>query len=217
MESGVYLVTCATNGARYVGSSKRILVRWADHKRALRRDKHTCRYLQHCWNKHGEASFQWEVLEKCGTDVMRVREQHYIDTIKPELNVMRTVDTWTPSEAMKQKVVASTRARAERRTHCPNGHEYTPENTYRSKPGDKRCRACANDRSRLVFASETPEQREARRVRMRAYYAANRSELRERQNAYSARTREHKRAYDVAYRPIKNARRRAANQVTANG
>ncbi|ASX98772.1 HNH endonuclease [Arthrobacter phage Colucci] len=33
----------------------------------------------------------------------------------------------------------------EHKTHCPKGHEYTPENTYRqpSKPNARRCRRCA--------------------------------------------------------------------------
>lgn len=29
-----------------------------------------------------------------------------------------------------------------RKTHCPQGHEYTPENTLRRPNGHRRCRAC---------------------------------------------------------------------------
>jgi hypothetical protein len=29
------------------------------------------------------------------------------------------------------------------RTHCRNGHEYTPENTYIQPNGHRRCRVCA--------------------------------------------------------------------------
>ena len=29
-----------------------------------------------------------------------------------------------------------------RKTHCPAGHEYTPENTWVSSKGDRHCRAC---------------------------------------------------------------------------
>lgn len=29
-----------------------------------------------------------------------------------------------------------------RKTHCPQGHEYTEENTYRPPSGGRRCRAC---------------------------------------------------------------------------
>lgn len=35
------------------------------------------------------------------------------------------------------------------RTHCPRGHEYTPDNTYLNGPTKKRgCRACSLDRHR---------------------------------------------------------------------
>ena len=32
-------------------------------------------------------------------------------------------------------------------THCPQGHEYTPENTYSSKRGERDCRDCRRVRS----------------------------------------------------------------------
>lgn len=32
------------------------------------------------------------------------------------------------------------------KTHCPQGHEYTPENTYRKKNNGRACRACTLDR-----------------------------------------------------------------------
>jgi hypothetical protein len=34
------------------------------------------------------------------------------------------------------------------RTHCRNGHEYTPENTRRTKNGFRACRVCARKGSR---------------------------------------------------------------------
>jgi hypothetical protein len=33
-------------------------------------------------------------------------------------------------------------------THCPQGHEYTPENTYSSKRGERDCRQCRRVHSR---------------------------------------------------------------------
>jgi hypothetical protein len=35
-----------------------------------------------------------------------------------------------------------------RRTHCPSGHEYTPENTYNNSRGHRFCRTCAHQRGR---------------------------------------------------------------------
>lgn len=36
-----------------------------------------------------------------------------------------------------------------RKTHCPKGHKYTPENTRRQRGGGRLCRACQNDYKRL--------------------------------------------------------------------
>jgi len=33
------------------------------------------------------------------------------------------------------------------KTHCPHGHEYTPENTYRFSDGRRRCRTCRLERA----------------------------------------------------------------------
>lgn len=32
-----------------------------------------------------------------------------------------------------------------KKTHCPKGHEYTPENTYSYKPTFRQCRICHNE------------------------------------------------------------------------
>lgn len=47
-----------------------------------------------------------------------------------------------------------------RRTHCPHGHEYTPENTYVHKTSGARvCRACMrwNDRKRAPHRTRRPK------------------------------------------------------------
>jgi hypothetical protein len=38
--------------------------------------------------------------------------------------------------------------RGELTTHCPNGHEYTPENTWLRSNGHRQCRACNRERAR---------------------------------------------------------------------
>lgn len=37
-----------------------------------------------------------------------------------------------------------------RKTHCDNGHEFTPENTYSpsKRPNERHCRSCRNERTR---------------------------------------------------------------------
>lgn len=39
------------------------------------------------------------------------------------------------------------------RTHCPQGHEYSDENTWREANGKRHCRACHRDRQRARRAA----------------------------------------------------------------
>lgn len=194
---GVYQIHCNRSGALYVGSSKRIYARWQEHKKLLRRHKSPCIHLQHAWTKHGEDAFFFSVLEECSQEVLRQREQHYIDLLKPTLNVMTEVSTWTPSEEMKARNAAIQRERARLRTHCPHGHVYDEANTYIGKKGEKVCRACANFRTTAVYALETPKQREVRRQKV-ARYNATSIEQNEKRRLYALAHKEQKRIYDKA-------------------
>jgi hypothetical protein len=40
------------------------------------------------------------------------------------------------------------------KTHCPKGHEYTSDNTARTKKGSRACRACARIRLRKVVITQ---------------------------------------------------------------
>jgi hypothetical protein len=39
------------------------------------------------------------------------------------------------------------------KTHCPQGHEYTPENTYITSSGSPVCRQCRNEKGRQLYMS----------------------------------------------------------------
>lgn len=38
-----------------------------------------------------------------------------------------------------------------KRTHCPKGHEFTPENTYRFKRGERICKVCQREHGRKMY------------------------------------------------------------------
>ena len=83
IKTGVYAVYNSISCKFYVGSSARSLVdRWAEHRRTLRDGKHKNRYLQAAWNKHGEASFTFYVLQRCHPDKCVEAEQIWIDNLK---------------------------------------------------------------------------------------------------------------------------------------
>lgn len=85
-KSGVYQILCTVTGHRYIGSAEDIESRWGSHKRELRRGKHKNKALQYAWGLFGEAAFVFTILEE--TSDLVAREDHFLETIKPEFNVL---------------------------------------------------------------------------------------------------------------------------------
>jgi group I intron endonuclease len=78
---GVYVITNTVNGKVYVGSATSIYGRCGYHRSYLRRGKHDNRHLQRAWNKYGERSFSFDVLETCEVGNLLSREQCWIDSL----------------------------------------------------------------------------------------------------------------------------------------
>lgn len=51
-------------------------------------------------------------------------------------------------------------SRRQPKTHCPQGHEYTEENTYVTKRGSKTCRTCRRDSNKRYEKKRGPRERE---------------------------------------------------------
>lgn len=173
---GIYQIRCRNNGKLYVGSSTQIYVRWSQHRKSLKSGKHSSPYLQNAWSKYGGDAFEFSILEECDRAELMAREQHYIDALGPAFNSVTNVATRC-GPVPRAKIAAATRARAAKITHCPRGHEYTPENTYRNAKGKRICRACNALRVATIYASETPDQRGKRMKYKKAAYEANKAEL----------------------------------------
>lgn len=78
--TGVYRIRNVKNGKMYVGSTgKGFYVRCRKHREDLRAGRHHCDYLQKSWNKHGEQSFVFEVVEACDPQWAIAQEQVFID------------------------------------------------------------------------------------------------------------------------------------------
>ncbi len=73
--SGVYQIRCVPTGKIYIGSAVDLKARWDGHRRRLRRGVHHNAHLQYAWDKYGEASFEFSVLEYADKlDAVHMRE-----------------------------------------------------------------------------------------------------------------------------------------------
>lgn len=76
--SGIYLIKNIQNGKCYIGQSQNIYRRIGAHKRLLRSNKHHNYALQKEWNKYGQESFDFSVVELCDISILNKREIYYI-------------------------------------------------------------------------------------------------------------------------------------------
>lgn len=87
-DTGIYKITCNATGNIYIGSSAySIQGRFRRHRGDLLRNEHENQYIQNSWNKYGQESFKFEVIESCAKELVLIREQFYIDTLKPQFNM----------------------------------------------------------------------------------------------------------------------------------
>lgn len=81
--SGIYKITCAANDKIYIGSSNNLRQRWNEHRSDLTRNVHKNAHLQNAWNKYGEQSFVFEIVEFVMPWILLDREQFWLDNLKP--------------------------------------------------------------------------------------------------------------------------------------
>ena len=90
--SGIYCIENIINHKTYIGSSKNIYQRLLKHFALLRHNKHQNAHLQSAWNKYGESSFRWFILELCDSVKLAEKEQYCIDLFGAEYNITRIVE-----------------------------------------------------------------------------------------------------------------------------
>lgn len=75
---GIYKIENIINHKCYIGQSINIKRRWEIHKSELKNNRHYNKYLQKAWNKYGENSFLFSVIEECSKLELNEKEQYYI-------------------------------------------------------------------------------------------------------------------------------------------
>ena len=88
----IYKIVNITNNKIYVGSAVNFRKRKNLHLKNLRDNKHHSKYLQSSYNKHGIENFKFCIIELCEKENLLEREQYYIDALKPQYNVCKSVE-----------------------------------------------------------------------------------------------------------------------------
>jgi group I intron endonuclease len=88
--SGIYQIRNLRNGKRYIGSAVCFRKRWAVHNSGFKNGNHPNRFLMRSWSEHGADAFVFEIIETCAVEDLIHREQHWIDSARPEYNLSPT-------------------------------------------------------------------------------------------------------------------------------
>lgn len=64
MSQVIYKIVNLVNDKFYIGSTVNKKVRFREHRKQLRGNRHHCKHLQSAWNKYGEEKFDFRVVEE---------------------------------------------------------------------------------------------------------------------------------------------------------
>ena len=129
----IYKIKNVINNKFYIGSSKKVNTRLINHFSSLAKNTHRNKHLQSSYNKYGKDNFKFEILEECDLKDLLNKEQYYLDTLKPEYNILELAGSpigYKHSENFKTN--ASNRMKILRNTDV-----YKNSNTFAIKVTDE--------------------------------------------------------------------------------
>ncbi len=91
-KSGIYCLTNNLTGFRYIGSSKNLAKRFVTYFSNILLQKITQKsksIISSALLKNGLSNFRLDILEYCDSKDVVSREQHYIDFLNPEYNILK--------------------------------------------------------------------------------------------------------------------------------
>ena len=148
-QSGIYVITNVLNSKLYVGQAICFEARWKNHKNSLKRGNHSNRHLQHSWNKHGEHSFVFEIIESCPVELLGFREVYWI-TVFDSLNPSKGYNIEMSKEDGGKIVSSETRKKISLKRKLRGGLPHSPESRRRISEGNKGKRRTKEQNSALA-------------------------------------------------------------------
>ena len=103
---GIYRLSIAEHS--YIGSSKNLYARLAEHRTDLRYKRHSTSFLQRVTNKYGLEAVTIDIIELCDKSIRTQREAYWISELKSDMNLKDPV-TFQLSEESRKKLSESIR------------------------------------------------------------------------------------------------------------
>ena len=102
--SAIYKITNTITGDCYIGSSKDIKRRWAEHKKLSVWNRQPNNPMYQDMKKYGVDKFELEILAEVEPDKLKEMEQQFIEELKPAYNSNRAKgwDTERFKKTMKE-------------------------------------------------------------------------------------------------------------------
>ena len=92
MKTGIYKIKNTITEDFYIGSACHFYNRKSKHLTTLRNQTHQNKHLQNAFNKYGEKSFVFELIEECLKEQLPIKEQWYLDNLNPHYNICTVVE-----------------------------------------------------------------------------------------------------------------------------
>lgn len=189
-QCGIYAIENTRDGKFYIGQAQDIYARWHHHVGRLRAGEHCNLHLQRAWNRDGEGSFRFVLLERAEVSQLDAQEQVWIDALNaveegynmcPAAGAVRGKKhsdetrekmsksaeiSWEGPKAEKrrQKAAEAIPARAEKMREGRNKPEAEAKRvaTYKETCATPEAKARKSAAALEVWGSMTPERRKKR-------------------------------------------------------
>lgn len=77
--SGIYKIKNLETDKVYIGQTRDVTRRLNEHRAALRGNRHYNQHLQNSWNKYGENSFTFKIVQPCSVENLTVVENNWME------------------------------------------------------------------------------------------------------------------------------------------
>ncbi len=157
---GIYKITNKVNGYYYLGSSVNTEERKRVHWWALRNSRHENLKLQRAWNKYGEESFEFSVVEVFVGDykgLLLLEDEHLVKLPATSYNLRKSSYKKSPYGASTRKKISDGVKRHWRlrgKAHAKSLKKFRSKPEYKSKMKAACLEAWSDDATRRANASK---------------------------------------------------------------